>query len=90
MQEPSKIECMPSYGVLITQRQLDEAENESNGSTCLRNLMSAYFSHEEVAKSVFHVYVAFPSVHHLFGMLYMNVRRPYCVILMNMIISLLR
>ena len=63
MQEPSKIECVPSYGVLITQRQLDEAENKSNSSTRLiRNLMSAYFSLEEVAKSVFHVYVAFTSL----------------------------
>jgi len=61
------------YAQLWTQRELDEAENESNGFTRLiRNLLSEYFSHEEVAKSVFHVYVAFPSVHHhLLGMFYM-------------------
>ena len=80
MQEPSKIECVPSYGVLITQRQL-EAENKSNGSTRLiRNLMSAYFSLEEVANWYFMcMWHLLPSVHHLFAMLYMNVRRPYCV-----------
>ncbi len=51
--EPSKIELVPGYGVVITRRQLDEAEGESNGSPTrlVRNLMSVYFTREELANS---------------------------------------
>ena len=51
--EPSKLELVTGYGVMITQRQLDEAERESNGSPTrlIRNLMSTFFTHEELARS---------------------------------------
>ena len=51
--EPTKLELVPGYGVMITQRQLDEAEGESNGSPTrlIRNLMSVFFSREELARS---------------------------------------
>ena len=44
---------MAGYGVLVTQRQLDEAEGESGGSPTrlIRNLLSIFFSREELARS---------------------------------------
>ena len=51
--EPGKLELVAGYGVMITQRQLDEAVGESNGSPTrlIRNLMSTFFSREELARS---------------------------------------
>ena len=51
--EPTKLELVPGYGVMITQRQLDEAIGESNGSPTrlIRNLMSVFFTREELAHS---------------------------------------
>ena len=44
---------MPRYGVMLTQRQLDEVDGESNQSPTrlIRNLMSVFFSREELARS---------------------------------------
>ena len=45
------VELVPGYGVMATKRQLDEAEGESNSSPTrlIRNLMSVFFSREELA-----------------------------------------
>ena len=47
------MELVTGYGVMVTQRQLDEAEGESNGSPTrlIRNLISVFFSREELARS---------------------------------------
>lgn len=44
---------MPGYGILLEQVQLDEVEGCSNGSPTrlIRNLLSAFFSREELALS---------------------------------------
>ena len=44
---------MVELGVMATKRQLDEAEGESNSSPTrlIRNLMSVFFSREELACS---------------------------------------
>ena len=51
--EPMKLEFVPGYGIMVTQRQLDQAEEESNGSPTqlVRNLMSVFFSREVLARS---------------------------------------
>ncbi|XP_019860258.1 PREDICTED: uncharacterized protein LOC100637058 isoform X2 [Amphimedon queenslandica] len=51
--EPQLIELVPGYGVMLTQRQLDDVEGESNQSPTrlIRNLMSAFFTREVLAKS---------------------------------------
>ena len=45
------MELVPGYGVLLSQRQLGEVEGASNGSPTrlVRNLISAFFSREELA-----------------------------------------
>ena len=47
------IEPVPGYGVMLSQRQLDEAVDNSNnsGTRLVRNLMSAFFPKEVLAKS---------------------------------------
>lgn len=51
--EPTKVELVPGYGVVITQRQFDEAIRESNGSPTrlIWNLMWVFFTREELARS---------------------------------------
>lgn len=46
------IELVPGYGVMLSQRQLDEAVDNSNnsGTRLIRNLMSAFFPKEVLAK----------------------------------------
>ena len=50
--EPTKVELVPGYGVVITQRQLDEAIGESNDSPTrlIWNLMWVFFTREELAR----------------------------------------
>ena len=47
------IELVPGYGVMLSQRQLDEAVDNSNnsGTRLIRHLMSAFFPKEVLAKS---------------------------------------
>ena len=51
--QPKKIELVDGYGVFLTQRQLDEAVQQSAGSPTklIRNLMSIFFHPELLAKS---------------------------------------
>ena len=47
------VELVPEYGVMLSQRQLDEAiDNSADSPTRLiRNLMSTFFPREVLAKS---------------------------------------
>ena len=47
------IELVPGYGIMLSQRQLDEAVDNSAGSATrlIRNLMSTFFPKEVLAKS---------------------------------------
>lgn len=47
------VELVPGYGVRLSQRQLDEAVDNSSGSgtKLIRNLMSIFFSRETLASS---------------------------------------
>lgn len=47
------VELVPGYGVVLSQRQLDEAIDSSAGSPTrlIRNLMSSFFTKEVLAAS---------------------------------------
>ena len=47
------MELVVGHGMILTQKQLDEAEGESGGSPTrlIRNLMSVFFTREELARS---------------------------------------
>uniref|UniRef100_A0A1X7T210 BEN domain-containing protein n=1 Tax=Amphimedon queenslandica TaxID=400682 RepID=A0A1X7T210_AMPQE len=54
--ESQLIELVPGYGAMLTQRQLDDVEGESNQSPTrlIRNLMSAFFTREVLAKTSYY------------------------------------
>ena len=50
---PSMVELVPGYGVVLSQRQVDEALDNSNNSPTrlIRHLVSAFFTKEVLATS---------------------------------------
>ena len=50
---PSMVELVPGYGVVLSQRQIDEAIDNSNNSPTrlIRHLISAFFTKEVLATS---------------------------------------
>ena len=51
--QPKTIELVPGYGVMFSQRQLDEAldNSDNSGTRLIRNLMSTFFPKEVLATS---------------------------------------